>query len=182
MCLVLRLSAFLCLLLYVSDNQMFLAVVQCDVYYLPLYAETHKIADEILKHTIMTRLYRFFAAAVLSIALCPSLSATSDKDKEKVDIDKSDVLIAIDGEDIIRSLPVLEVYIDGSQSVLEILHSGIGYTEIFILDATGNPVDYACADSSFSNMTVMPLPSAAGVYQIVIMSGRYYAEGYFRIC
>lgn len=129
----------------------------------------------------MTRLYRFFAAAVLSIALCPSLSATSDKDKEKVDIDKSDVLIAIDGEDIIRSLPFLEVYVDESQSVLEILHSGIGYVEIYILDASGNPADYACADSSFSNMTVMPLPSAAGVYQIVIASGRYYAEGYFRI-
>lgn len=129
----------------------------------------------------MTRFYRFFAAAVLSVALCPSLSAASDKDKEKVDIDKSDVLIAIDGEDIIRSLPVLEVYIDEAQDVLEVLHSGIGCTEIFILDASGNPVDYAWADSSVSGMTVLPLPSVAGVYQIVIVSGRYYAEGYFSV-
>lgn len=127
----------------------------------------------------MKNIYRLLAAAFLVFAMSHPLSAGTDDKKKDVDIDKSDILIEIGGEDIIRSMPVLEVFIDESLSVLEVNHSGIGYTEMMIVDMQGNVLDYACADSSVSSMTQMDLPVIPGTYRIVILSQRYYAEGVF---
>lgn len=127
----------------------------------------------------MKNIYRLLAAAFLAFAMSHPLSAGTDDKKKDVDIDKSDILIEIGGEDIIRSMPVLEVFIDESLSVLEVNHSGIGYTEMMIVDMQGNVLDYACADSSVSSMTQMDLPVIPGTYRIVILSQRYYAEGVF---
>jgi hypothetical protein len=127
----------------------------------------------------MKNIYRLLAAAFLAFAMSHPLSAGTDDKKKDVDIDKSDILIEIGGEDIIRSMPVLEVFIDESLSVLEVNHSGIGYTEMMIVDMQGNVLDYACADSSVSSMTQMDLPVIPGTYRIVILSHRYYAEGVF---
>lgn len=132
-----------------------------------------------IKFTIMKNIYRLLAAAFLAFAMSHPLSAGTDDKKKDVDIDKSDILIEIGGEDIIRSMPVLEVFIDESLSVLEVNHSGIGYTEMMIVDMQGNVLDYACADSSVSSMTQMDLPVIPGTYRIVILSQRYYAEGVF---
>ena len=127
----------------------------------------------------MKNIYRLLAAAFLAFAMSHPLSAGTDDKKKDVDIDKSDILIEIGGEDIIRSMPVLEVFIDESLSVLEVNHSGIGYTEMMIVDMQGNVLDYACTDSSMSSMTQMDLPVIPGTYRIVILSQRYYAEGVF---
>ena len=127
----------------------------------------------------MKNIYRLLAAAFLAFAMSHPLSAGTDDKKKDVDIDKSDILIEIGGEDIIRSMPVLEVFIDESLSVLEVNHSGIGYTEMMIVDMQGNVLDYACTDSSVSSMTQMDLPVIPGTYRIVILSQRYYAEGVF---
>ncbi len=132
-----------------------------------------------IKFTIMKNIYRLLAAAFLAFAMSHPLSAGTDDKKKDVDIDKSDILIEIGGEDIIRSMPVLEVFIDESLSVLEVNHSGIGYTEMMIVDMQGNVLDYACTDSSMSSMTQMDLPVIPGTYRIVILSQRYYAEGVF---
>ena len=132
-----------------------------------------------IKFTIMKNIYRLLAAAFLAFAMSHPLSAGTDDKKKDVDIDKSDILIEIGGEDIIRSMPVLEVFIDESLSVLEVNHSGIGYTEMMIVDMQGNVLDYACTDSSVSSMTQMDLPVIPGTYRIVILSQRYYAEGVF---
>ena len=127
----------------------------------------------------MKNIYRLLAAAFLAFAMSHPLSAGTDDKKKDVDIDKSDILIEIGGEDIIRSMPVLEVFIDESLSVLEVNHYGIGYTEMMIVDMQGNVLDYACTDSSMSSMTQMDLPVIPGTYRIVILSQRYYAEGVF---
>ena len=132
-----------------------------------------------IKFTIMKNIYRLLAAAFLAFAMSHPLSAGTDDKKKDVDIDKSDILIEIGGEDIIRSMPVLEVFIDESLSVLEVNHSGIGYTEMMIVDMQGNVLDYACADSSVSFVTQMGLPEIPAPYRIVILSHRYYAEGVF---
>ena len=132
-----------------------------------------------IKFTIMKNIYRLLAAAFLAFAMSHPLSAGTDDKKKDVDIDKSDILIEIGGEDIIRSMPVLEVFIDESLSVLEVNHSGIGYTEMMIVDMQGNVLDYACADSSVSFVTQMGLPEIPASYRIVILSQRYYAEGVF---
>lgn len=132
-----------------------------------------------IKFTIMKNIYRLLAAAFLAFAMSHPLSAGTDDKKKDVDIDKSDILIEIGGEDIIRSMPVLEVFIDESLSVLEVNHSGIGYTEMMIVDMQGNVLDYACADSSVSFVTQMGLPEILAPYRIVILSQRYYAEGVF---
>lgn len=127
----------------------------------------------------MKNIYRLLAAAFLAFAMSHPLSAGTDDKKKDVDIDKSDILIEIGGEDIIRSMPVLEVFVDEDLSVLEVNHYGIGYTEMMIVDMQGNVLDYACADSSVSSMTQMDLPVIPGTYRIVILSQRYYAEGVF---
>ena len=132
-----------------------------------------------IKFTIMKNIYRLLAAAFLAFAMSHPLSAGTDDKKKDVDIDKSDILIEIGGEDIIRSMPVLEVFIDESLSVLEVNHYGIGYTEMMIVDMQGNVLDYACADSSMSCVTQMDLPVIPGTYRVVILSQRYYAEGVF---
>lgn len=132
-----------------------------------------------IKFTIMKNIYRLLAAAFLAFAMSHPLSAGTDDKKKDVDIDKSDILIEIGGEDIIRSMPVLEVFVDEDLSVLEVNHYGIGYTEMMIVDMQGNVLDYACADSSVSSMTQMDLPVIPGTYRIVILSQRYYAEGVF---
>ena len=132
-----------------------------------------------IKFTIMKNIYRLLAAAFLAFAMSHPLSAGTDDKKKDVDIDKSDILIEIGGEDIIRSMPVLEVFIDESLSVLEVNHSGIGCTEMMIVDMQGNVLDYACADSSVSFVTQMGLPEIPAPYRIVILSQRYYAEGVF---
>ena len=123
-----------------------------------------------IKFTIMKNIYRLLAAAFLAFAMSHPLSAGTDDKKKDVDIDKSDILIEIGGEDIIRSMPVLEVFIDESLSVLEVNHSGIGYTEMMIVDMQGNVLDYACADSSVSFVTQMGLPEIPAPYRIVIPS------------
>lgn len=49
-------------------------------------------------------------------------------------------------------------------------------TEIFLADASGTTVDYACLDAEYDACTTLDVPGTAGTYYIYIRSGSHYGE------
>lgn len=78
-----------------------------------------------------------------------------------------------------RDASHVEAYLYPSVNLIEVEAYGIGDADIYVTDASGNVVNYVFLDSDLSCVTIA-VPDIPGNYYLVIRSGCYYGEAFFR--
>ena len=103
-------------------------------------------------------------------------NAQNDDESEKTKLEINYVLLS--GPD--RSgFSRAEAYLYPSLNLIEVEAYGIGDADIYVTDASGNVVNYVFLDSDLSCVTI-GVPDIPGNYYLVIRSGCYYGEAFFR--
>lgn len=103
-------------------------------------------------------------------------NAQNDDESEKTKLEINYVLLS--GPD--RSgFSHIEAYLYPSLNLIEVEAYGIGDADIYVTDASGNVVNYVFLDSDLSCVTI-GVPDIPGNYYLVIRSGCYYGEAFFR--
>jgi hypothetical protein len=130
----------------------------------------------------MKQILKIWIVAVL--AIIPAISnAHSGCDQEMTQI-KIIRTETAPSTGIDRSLNIntsnISAYIVNATNEVEVNIWGIGETEVYILDSTGQTVDYSSVNTDIPS-TIYLSTNGPGCYYLVIISDTCYAEGAFAI-
>ena len=74
----------------------------------------------------------------------------------------------------------IESYLLPMIGEVEVNLCNLGTSEIYIIDSTGQTIDYSCVNTDMPT-TVRLSTNGPGRYSLVVISDIYYAEGYFTL-
>ena len=122
-----------------------------------------------------------FAIAMLAIntvIMSGMSNPNSDKEKERIETEKQ----VFFGGLIPRSIDsyVIDAYLFLRTGEVEVSLFNTGESEVFIIDSTGQTVDYSSINTDILS-TIYLSTNGPGSYYLVIVSETCYAEGYFTL-
>lgn len=116
--------------------------------------------------------------AISTVIMFGMSNTNSDQEKKRIETDKQ----IFTGGLIPRSTDsyVIDAYLLLRTGDVEISLSNIGESEVYVLDSTGQIVDYASVNTDVPS-TLYLSTNGSGSYYLVIVSDTCYAEGYFTL-
>ena len=128
----------------------------------------------------MKRIMKFWITAALCTIPClANGSVESDQQLTQIEIVKTETSPSTGIDRSVKGSNISAYIIDGMNQVLVTLE-GTGLTSVFILDSSGEIVDYAESNTDYASMVVLSA-NGPGNYYIVIIADTCYAEGAFTI-
>lgn len=116
--------------------------------------------------------------AISTVIMFGMSNTNSDQEKKRIETDKQ----IFTGGLIPRSTDsyVIDAYLLLRTGDVEISLSNIGESEVYVLDSTGQIVDYSSVNTDVPS-TLYLSTNGSGSYYLVIVSDTCYAEGYFTL-
>lgn len=116
--------------------------------------------------------------AISTVIMFGMSNTNSDQEKKRIETDKQ----IFTGGLIPRSTDsyVIDTYLLLRTGDVEISLSNIGESEVYVLDSTGQIVDYSSVNTDVPS-TLYLSTNGSGSYCLIIVSETCYAEGYFSL-
>ena len=116
--------------------------------------------------------------AISTVIMFGMSNTNSDQEKKRIETEKQ----IFTGGLIPRSTDsyVIDAYLLLRTGDVEISLSNIGESEVYVLDSTGQIVDYSSVNTDVPS-TLYLSTNGSGSYYLVIVSDTCYAEGYFTL-
>lgn len=116
--------------------------------------------------------------AVSAVIMSGMSNPNSDKEKERIETVKK----VVTGGLIPRSIDshVIDAYLLHRTGVVEVSLFNTGESEVYIIDSTGQTVDYTSVITDIPS-TIYLSTNGPGSYYLVIVSDTCCAEGYFTL-
>lgn len=116
--------------------------------------------------------------------ICSSASAICDSDENTPATEKEKVELGEETGNTStrpRSLYMVDAYYYPSAQILELVHDGLGETDIYLVDSYGTVVHQSHFVSSIYSAEQIIVPDIPGIYTVIIDSDAVYARGVFSI-
>lgn len=131
-----------------------------------------------MKHTVLVLIATFFAV----VSFATDSFYYVENDSQGIELEKEPVKnTGDDTKTRPRSLYMVDAYYYPSAQILELVHDGLGETDIYLVDSYGTVVHQSHFVSSIYSAEQIIVPDIPGIYTVIIDSDAVYARGVFSI-